>query len=160
MFLQLLHLAQVALAAYGSQQSYIAIGNLRKYEEASEKLAKFSSEAERQLHKTRTTQASGAVSMLLTLFVALLLAIRGSSYSFLVRYLASPAMFAITVLARRHIEQYWAGKDGRTVGKKVPLPKMADYNEAEEKTEEILKVLDWLMLSWVATSAVALLSGY
>jgi hypothetical protein len=57
--------------------------------------------------------------------------------------------------------EYWAGsKDGKTAGMRVPLPKMGDYNEAQKRTEELLKVLDYLMMSWLATSLAALLKGY
>jgi hypothetical protein len=60
-FTQLLHTGQVALCAYGAYVSFIAIRNLQQYEETSKKAAKYSFEAERQLHKTRTTQSSGAI---------------------------------------------------------------------------------------------------
>ena len=60
-FTQLLHTGQVALCAYGAYVSYIAIRNLQEYEDMSKKAAKYSFEAERQLHKTRTTQSSGAI---------------------------------------------------------------------------------------------------
>ena len=60
-FTQLLHGGQVALCAYGAYVSYIAISNLQQYEETSKKAAKYSTEAEKQLHKTRTTQSSGAI---------------------------------------------------------------------------------------------------
>lgn len=63
---QLLHVPQAALSAYGLYMSYISITNLRQYEEKSEKAAKWSGEAERQLHKTRTTQATGALSVCAT----------------------------------------------------------------------------------------------
>lgn len=62
-FLQACYVLQMTLAAYGGYQSYIAIVNLRKYEEVTKKAAKWSSEAEHQLHKTRTTQASGALAV-------------------------------------------------------------------------------------------------
>lgn len=159
MLLQLLHLAQVALAGYGSTQSYTAITNLQKYEDASKKLAKYSNEAERQLHKTRTTQTSGAVAILVSLVAALLLAARGSSFSLLVRYLASPVMAAGIWFARAHIQEYWT-RDGKTVGTRVPLPKMGDYNEAQKRTEELLKVLEFLLFSWGLTSVVAVVGGY
>lgn len=60
-FTQILHTGQVALCAYGAYVSYIAITNLQQYEETSKKAAKYSTEAEHQLHKTRTTQSSGAI---------------------------------------------------------------------------------------------------
>lgn len=62
-FVQLMHVCQVVLSTWGGYQSYIAVVNLQKYEETSEKLAKWSNEAARQLHKTRTTQTSGALAV-------------------------------------------------------------------------------------------------
>jgi len=69
-------------------------------------------------------------------------------------------MLAAVFFARAHVQEYWAGRDGKTVGSKVPLPKMEGYNEAQAKTEELLKVLGWLVMSWAATSVVALFGGY
>jgi hypothetical protein len=57
------HLAQAGLCAYTGYMSYSAITKLQQYEEKSKKLAKFSSIAAEQLHKTRTTQASGAIAV-------------------------------------------------------------------------------------------------
>ncbi|KAK9776093.1 hypothetical protein AB5N19_12072 [Seiridium cardinale] len=161
MFLQLLHLAQAGLAAYGGQQSYVAVTNLQKYEDTTKKLAKYSNEAERQLHKTRTTQTSGAVAMIVSLLVSLILFWKGSYGGIIQRFLASPAMCAGIFFARKHMAQYWTGStQGKSAGLRVPLPKMGDYNEAQKSTEELLKVLDYLMFSWLATSLVALFKGY
>ncbi|ETS76751.1 hypothetical protein PFICI_12138 [Pestalotiopsis fici W106-1] len=154
MFLQLLHLAQAVLAGYGAQQSYIAITNLQKYEDTSKKLAKYSNEAERQLHTTRTTQASGALAIAASLLAALYLLFKGGSGGALFRLIASPVVGVAIFLARNHVQGFWAG------GKRVPLPKMEDYNEAQRRTDELLKVLDWLVLSWAATSLVAVFKGY
>lgn len=62
-YLQLMLLCQVVISCWGAYQSYNAIIRLRKYEETAKKLADWSSEAERQLHKTRTTQTSGALAV-------------------------------------------------------------------------------------------------
>ncbi|GAM90278.1 hypothetical protein ANO11243_083200 [Dothideomycetidae sp. 11243] len=59
--IEALHLSQAALSAWGVVNSLIAIKNLRQHEDTSEKAAKISSTAAEQLHKTRTTQASGLV---------------------------------------------------------------------------------------------------
>lgn len=64
------------------------------------------------------------------------------------------------MLARSHVKNYWAPKDGKTVGLRVPLPNMAQYNEAERATEEVLKVLQWVEWSWVGASLGAGLIGY
>jgi hypothetical protein len=160
MFLQLLHLAQAGLAAYGGQQSYVAITNLRKYEATSKKLAKYSNEAERQLHKTRTTQALGALAIIISLLASLHFFRAGGDSGVFYRFLASPVMGAGVYFARTHMAEYWTGsKSGTAAGKRLPLPKMEDYNEAQRRTEALL-TLDYLAFSWVVTSLVAIFKGY
>ena len=51
------------LSIYAAQKSYIAITNLQKYEERSEKAAKHLDKAAHDLYKTRITQASGAAAV-------------------------------------------------------------------------------------------------
>ncbi|KAJ2968381.1 hypothetical protein NUW58_g10233 [Xylaria curta] len=85
MLLKAIHVAQIIIAAYGAAQSHAAISRLIEYEDAIQKLAKISSEAERQLHKTRTTQASGAIAILVSFVVSVLLVNGGASYGFLIR---------------------------------------------------------------------------
>ena len=63
--------------------------------------------------------------------------------------------------AREYLWDFWGGKGGKPVtASKVPLPKMEGYNEALEKTQKVLEVLGWLTMSWMASSALALLEGY
>ena len=57
------HFAQALLCGYTGWQSYQAIWRLQGYEEQSEKAAQYSNVAAEQLHTTRTTQASGAVTV-------------------------------------------------------------------------------------------------
>lgn len=159
MLLQLLHVTQIALVAYGGQHAYVAIRNLRKYEEKSEKAAQYSSEAARQLRTTRTTMALGAVTLLVSGLAALLLAARGPRYDTMRRALVSPVLLIITDLARNYIQSYWAGGNGTSVGTRVPLPKMGDYNEAQRRIEKLLACLGWLVLAWGATSLVELASA-
>ncbi|KAI1748671.1 hypothetical protein F4782DRAFT_516371 [Xylaria castorea] len=161
MLLKLVHVAQIVIAAYGAMQSQAAISKLLEYEDATKKLAKISSEADRQLHKTRTTQASGAVAILVSFVVSVLLTTGGASYGFLVRYLASPVMAGAVFAARAYLQGFWTGKSGKTVtANKIPLPKMGAYNEALERTQKSLEVLGWLTMGWVASSALALIEGY
>ena len=65
----ILHATQAASSAYGIYLSYHSITSLRRYEEKSEKAAKWSNTAGHQLYKTRVTQASGlgAVSVTVSL---------------------------------------------------------------------------------------------
>ncbi|KAI1110676.1 hypothetical protein F5Y14DRAFT_443815 [Nemania sp. NC0429] len=161
MLLKWIHFAQIIIAAYGALQAQVAISRLLEYEDATKKLAKISSEAERQLYKTRTTQASGAIAILVSFAASVLLATRGASYGFLVRYFASPVMALAVYAARAYIQDFWAGKDGKKVtANKIALPKMASYNEALEKTQKALQVLGWLAISWAASSALAVIEGY
>jgi hypothetical protein len=52
-----------ALSSYGLFLSYQNITRLQQYEEQSEKAAEWSNTAAQRLHKTRTTQASGTISV-------------------------------------------------------------------------------------------------
>ena len=57
------HLAQACLDAYTGFLSQGAIRKLLIYEERTEQAAQYSNTAAEQLHKTRTTQAAGAISV-------------------------------------------------------------------------------------------------
>nr|POF14868.1 hypothetical protein CFP56_71252 [Quercus suber] len=159
-FVQLMHVCQIALSAWGGYQSYIAIINLQKYEKTSEKLAEWSNEAARQLHKTRTTQTSGALAILSSLIAATALTVTGPSLPSWARYSASPIMLVGVLFARGHIKNYWAPGDGKTVGTRIPLPKMGEYNEAQRRTQALLETLEYLEYSWVASSFVVGMLGY
>ncbi|KAI1172863.1 hypothetical protein F4777DRAFT_590271 [Nemania sp. FL0916] len=159
MLLKLVHVAQVVIAAYGAVQFQVAITRLLEYEDATKKLAKISNEAERQLHKTRTTQAAGAVALLVSFAVSALLA-TGGAPSILVSYLASPVMALTVFAARTYIQDFW-GKGGKKItANKIPLPKLGAYNEALERTQKALEVLRWLGISWAASTVLALGEGY
>jgi hypothetical protein len=62
--LPLIHLT--LYSAYALNLSYETITRLQKYEEQSEKAAEWSNKAAERLHKTRTTQGSGAITVMLT----------------------------------------------------------------------------------------------
>ncbi|RYP63985.1 hypothetical protein DL769_006811 [Monosporascus sp. CRB-8-3] len=158
--IQLVHLTQVALAGYGALHSYGAITNLRTYEPTAEKAARYSNEAGRQLHGTRTTQGAGALALAASLGAALHLLLYGSAF----RCGLLAVVVAVAVAAARaHVRGFWGppkGDDGRTAGKRVPLPKMGLHNVAQGHTEKILKVLDWMTYSWVVAAVVGIFRGY
>ncbi len=58
-----------AVSLYAGRHSYIAIVNLQKYEERSERAAKHSETAAHELHKTRTTQGTSAGAVGLTYII-------------------------------------------------------------------------------------------
>lgn len=62
-FLRGLAAAQVALGLYGAYHSYVAITLLQEYEGVTKKAAEWSTEAQRQLDQTRSTQGAGAVAV-------------------------------------------------------------------------------------------------
>ncbi|EMC96197.1 hypothetical protein BAUCODRAFT_70754 [Baudoinia panamericana UAMH 10762] len=155
-----MHVCQAGLSAWGGYQSYIAITNLRKYEETTKKLAKWSNTVEEQLHKTRTTQGAGAVAILLSFIAATTLASVGARLNPWVRFGISPVMLLTVLFARGHIKNFWAPGDSKTVGTRIPLPNMEDYNEAQRRTEEVLGTLEYLEYGWVATTFIAGMLGY
>ena len=61
--LTLVHASQAAFGIYNLYLASISISNLQGYEDMSKKAAKYSNTAEQQLHKTRTTQASGTIAV-------------------------------------------------------------------------------------------------
>jgi hypothetical protein len=75
------HVLQLGLSLYGGLLSLVAITRLQKYEATSKTLAEWSNQAAHELHKTRTTQTSGA------------LAVCGDSYARLVSILTCHPRF-------------------------------------------------------------------
>lgn len=64
--LTLFHAGQAAVSVYAGTFSAIAIYNLQKREEQSERAAQYLKTAADQLHKTRTTQTSGVLAVSMT----------------------------------------------------------------------------------------------
>ncbi len=63
LLVQAQHVCQIVLSVYGFRHSYIAITNLRKYEAATKKAAKWSNEVDTQLFMTRMTQGTGFLTV-------------------------------------------------------------------------------------------------
>ncbi|KAF2767542.1 hypothetical protein EJ03DRAFT_275963 [Teratosphaeria nubilosa] len=160
LYLRLMLLAQAVLAAQGLRQSYNAVINLQKYEDTAKKAAEWSNEAAHQLHKTRTTQTSGAVAVLTSFLASLSLAAFAPYLPAWLRFSASPALLLGTLFARNHLKNYWAPGDKKSVGTRIPLPGMNDYNEAQRSTEELLQTLEYLEYGWVGNSFVAGMLGW
>ncbi|KJY01273.1 hypothetical protein TI39_contig298g00056 [Zymoseptoria brevis] len=154
------HVLQLGLSVYGGLVSLIAITRLQKYESTSQKLAEWSNEAAKQLHKTRTTQTSGAIAILASLIASGILAFIPKVVPSWIRIALSPLLLLIVLFARGHIKNYWAPSDGKTVGVRLPVPNMGDYNEAQKRTEDLLKILEYLEYSWVVTSFINGMLGY
>lgn len=78
-------------------------------------------------------------------------------------YASSPAMLVIILGARQYIKQFWTptkNAEGKDVGTKIPLlPSMEDYNVAVQRTEDLLKVLEYLEYSWLLTTIFTYILG-
>ena len=62
-------LTHLALTSYALYLSYQNITRLQQYEKTSEKAAQWSNTAAQKLQKTRTTQASGTITVRIFLFI-------------------------------------------------------------------------------------------
>ncbi|MCJ1322162.1 hypothetical protein MMC15_007508 [Xylographa vitiligo] len=142
LLLPTLHAGQALLSAYGLYTSYISVTHLQQYESTSEKAAEYLSAAAHQLHKTRTTQASGALAILTSLLTSLTLLAR-PSIPLPTAAAANVAVGALTLGAMLHVGNFWRGK--------ARVPFVEGYNEGMRRTEELRRVLGWLAMSWAAT---------
>lgn len=167
--LSVLHALQASFSAYTLYLSSISIRNLQKYEETSKKAAKYSNIAEQQLHKTRTTQASAALSVhpshsaisaplthyqvLFSFLSSLSLAayqIFSGRLGMTGAVLVASANVAALEMARQHVGAFWKGKA------KVPLPGVGEYNDAISKTQEVKLNMLYLVASWAAVGVLSL----
>ncbi|KAF2837916.1 hypothetical protein M501DRAFT_995168 [Patellaria atrata CBS 101060] len=134
---------QAALSAYGLYFSFIAITNVRQYEEQTERAARYSGTAAHQLRKTRTTQASGVFAFLLSI---------GCTYFLLypMRPIFGAGICASNVLhllaTKRFIANFWRPKG------KVPF--VEGYNNAITATDVVRTVMGWLAVNWAVIGFV------
>ncbi|RMZ69873.1 methyltransferase domain-containing [Pyrenophora seminiperda CCB06] len=141
-----------ALSAYGLLLSYQNITRLQQYEAKSEKAAEWSNTAAHMLHKTRTTQASGTVTLLTSLLTSTALILlpgsgsQSSSSSILIT--ASVANSITLYLARVHMANFWNDS------KQTRIPFVEGYNEAIRGSELVVLLLGTLCLAWGAAGLV------
>lgn len=167
----MIHILQAAFSAYNLYLSSIAIRKLLGYEEKAKKAAKWSDIAEKELYKTRTTQASNAIAVspfpntpshfLFLSFSSNSCSISLNQNQILLTFLSSTAMLllstktslklglpilniAVLSAARAHVGEFWAGKA------KIPMPGVGDYNDAITITQITRLNALYLIFSWVA----------
>lgn len=167
-------LALSVVAVYAARKSYIAITNLLRYEERSEKAAKHSETAAHELYKTRATQGSSAAAVctsflavtscvsdtdvveqivlsLMSSFALCFRALSGSATSSAVGYIVPSLNIAAIAAAFIHNQNYWKAKP------KVPF--IGGINEGIEKSKEIRQSFVILGSAWVVFGALHLLGG-
>ncbi|KAG4443530.1 hypothetical protein IFR05_001003 [Cadophora sp. M221] len=147
--LSIIHVSQAAFGIYNLYLASISISNLQGYEDMSKKAAKYSNTAEQQLHKTRTTQASGTIALLFSVLSSAYL-IFGSPGTGALQGVTGVNLLAL-VAARKHVGGFWKSKA------RVPIPGVGDYNEATKNTQEVRLNLAYLIASWLAVGAVDLI---
>ncbi|KAK0105299.1 hypothetical protein ONS96_004695 [Cadophora gregata f. sp. sojae] len=126
--LTLVHASQAAFGIYNLYLAATSISNLQGYEDMSKKAAKYSNTAEQQLHKTRTTQASGTIALLVSVLSSVYLTF-GTPGAGALQGIAGVNLLVL-VAARKHVGDFWKQKA------RVPLPGVGDYNEATKNTQE------------------------
>ena len=149
-----LNITQVGLCLWAGTYSYAAVTRLQQYEDTSEKAAKISTTAARELHKTRTTETSGALIVsahliLRTTTLTMQIVVTLLWSCTLLFGLASPSTFtafgfssAVTggILAvRTYMSSYWSPKSS--------VPFIQKYNEGIENSKRLVQVLGYLALT-------------
>ncbi|KAH7070631.1 hypothetical protein BKA63DRAFT_420491 [Paraphoma chrysanthemicola] len=131
-----------ALSGYGLFLSYQNITRLQQYEKQSEKAAEWSNTAAHRLHKTRTTQASGTISLLISFVTPLVLLSTSHGSSPTVLIAASAANTIMLLFTRTHMANFWNEK----VQTRVPF--VQKFNDAIRGSEQVVWLLGALSTSW------------
>ncbi|KAF1999732.1 hypothetical protein P154DRAFT_620676 [Amniculicola lignicola CBS 123094] len=140
-------LAPIAtISLYGLYKSYNNIVRLQEYEEKSEKAAEWSRTAANQLYKTRTTQASGTITLILSLLTPIpLLFIPGTSS------ILAPTLALVNtttcLIARSHMDNFW--------GTKIEVPFVENFNKAIAGSRDVVVILTYLTFGWAATGILS-----
>lgn len=172
--LPFLHVGQVAMGAWAGKHSYEAIRRLRQYEDATKKAAKYSSTADNELQRTRTTQAAGAITVctafqpvlrflansncsqiLISTLSSLYLVYDHSTRSKTTHWAAYIVIYVLNIAgplaARTHIAPFWKSK--------AKVPFVQGYNEAIDETKLVWAQLQWIQWSWVGVGVMELALG-
>lgn len=134
------HVGQAILTTYTALLSYTSIVKLNKYEELSEKAAGYSNTAEHQLHKTRTTMASGALATLCSLLSSAALIVISPETDRRQMLLISMVNTAATAFAYVHISNFWRVK--------AKIPMVTDFNDAINTSNAMRTSLLYLAMTW------------
>ncbi|KAJ9606369.1 hypothetical protein H2200_009330 [Cladophialophora chaetospira] len=146
--LEMYHAIQACVSVFAGLLSAMAIYTLNQWEPQAETASRYSNKASRELHKTRTTQASGALATLSSLISSVVCVVLVSSGGSITALLISAANAAGIFLAYNHIGNFWRDKG------KVPFTKT--YNDGVRSSHQMLQVLAGLSISWAASTAIYL----
>ena len=156
-----------ALSAYGLYLCKENITRLQQYEEQSEKAAEWSNTAAERLHKTRTTQTSGTLSvrirsprlpttitsshrtqqltstqLALSFLAATTLPFLTSKHTPTILGITGLALGAGLYTARTHMGNFW------NESKQTKVPFVQKFNDAIRGSEKVVLILETLSFSW------------
>ncbi|KAI4138172.1 MAG: hypothetical protein LQ341_004780 [Variospora aurantia] len=149
-------LALIALITlYAAQKSYVAILSLLKYEERSEKAAKHSDTAARELYKSKATQQSSAAAIALSLASSLALSsavlLLGSPSASTSTSVLPPVNIVAIAAAFVHNRSFWKAK--------AKVPFVGGFNEAIQKSKEIRQLMVPIALCWGLVGLLCWIDG-
>ncbi|KAA6407930.1 MAG: hypothetical protein FRX48_08281 [Lasallia pustulata] len=145
--LDVLHALQACMSAYALYLSYVSITDSRKYEEKTKKAAQYSNTAKQQLHKTRTTLASGTAAAFHSFLTSINLLCLTSNPTW-PKLIFNVLNIVTTLSARAHVSNFWRAK--------AKVPFVDHYNEAITKTNRLKIQLAYLAGTWAISSAIGL----
>ncbi|KAF2628295.1 hypothetical protein BU25DRAFT_410388 [Macroventuria anomochaeta] len=137
-----------ALSAYGLYLCKENITRLQQYEEQSKKAAEWSNTAAQRLHKTRTTQTSGTLSLALSFLAASVLPFFTSKHTPTTLGVTSLALGAGLYTARTHMANFW----NESTQTKIPF--VEKFNDSIRGSERVVLILETLSFSWGVAGCV------
>lgn len=137
-----------ALSGYGLYLSYKNITALQQYEKTSEKAAEWSNTAAQRLHKTRTTQTSGTVTLICSFLTSAVLLCQPSRSTPTILIASSLANATAAYLSRTHMANFWNDST------QTRIPFVEKFNQAIRGSEKVVWLLGTLSMGWAGAALV------
>jgi hypothetical protein len=139
------------IALFSSYALYLSTQSIRRvmtYEEKAKKAAEWSAKASKDLHKTRTTHATGVLAASLSLASSIfMLSSSTGGKKWVVAVIG--ANMIVLVASRAHIQNYWQGK--------AKVPFVGKFNEAIDFQAQIPQLLAGIAGGWTLVEIVYLM---
>ncbi|KAL5116435.1 hypothetical protein ACEQ8H_005671 [Pleosporales sp. CAS-2024a] len=130
------------LSSYALFLSYQNISRLRQYEQQSEKAAAWSRAAAARLRKTRTTQATATISLVISFLTPVLVLATPNPLLWIAAAVNNTAM---VLLAWRHMGAFWNDKE------QTRVPFVHKFNDAVRGSGQVVGLLGMLGVAWGIT---------
>ncbi|KAF1967140.1 hypothetical protein BU23DRAFT_301691 [Bimuria novae-zelandiae CBS 107.79] len=135
------------LSSYGLYMAYQNITRLQQYEEQAQRASKWSDAVGKRLQKTRATQTSGTIALILSTLSSVLLLL--TKFGIATHVVLSIICLTVSALARLHMKTFWNEKD------QIRIPLMGKYNEAIAGSEEVVQLLGGITVAWIAAGLLS-----